>query len=368
MFANAVLLLACVALARSANHIKFSSGSNSWVTLPDATGYTAEGSVNVQQADGQVSVEATDLIVWKNGEPFNATYVAHVHALACDDNASGGHWKANTTIEGTVESNELWVGPHTQAGDVKWGEAAADTAITGFFTTANSPKSFTIHEVLSSGSPKRVCIDLAVAAALDESTTSTMMTSSTAAGQTTTATTGTGSTTAGGVTTTMAAPAPAGCAEAEDVTECCDKLNELEQDEDGDDVSKDACTQCILDSACKFYRNIGGSIAEIQTKCLPKDAEKPTVLTEVTDKDDCPVVVEGCAAITDCGECLDAEACSWCDTAAALGDKVGISASSGSCERECKTGVEPTLTCAAADSALNLAAAAVAALVFAARQ
>ena len=66
----------------------------------------------------------------------------------------------------------------------------------------------------------------------------------------------------------VAAPAPAGCAEAEDVTECCDKLNELEQDEDGDDVSKDACTQCILDSACKFYRNIGGSIAEIQTKCL----------------------------------------------------------------------------------------------------
>lgn len=54
----------------------------------------------------------------------DATYPAHVHAQRCDQGEGGGHYKIDTTIQDTDETNEIWPSADVvAAGDMAMGEA-----------------------------------------------------------------------------------------------------------------------------------------------------------------------------------------------------------------------------------------------------
>jgi hypothetical protein len=94
-------------------------------------------------------------------------------------------------------------------------------------------------------------------------------------------------------------------------------------------------------------------------KCLlSTTAEAPTGHKKIEKVTECADLCDD----VECNKCLGITGCVWCDTGKAIGDAVGISTSTGSCElAKCGTGVEPQTTCPS--SAASNALSAVAALV-----
>lgn len=62
-----------------------------------------EGSAQMLLANDKTYVELT-----VSGLEANTFYPAHVHALPCEFNQGGGHYKIDPTISDTEESNEIW--------------------------------------------------------------------------------------------------------------------------------------------------------------------------------------------------------------------------------------------------------------------
>ncbi|HET9932363.1 MAG TPA: hypothetical protein VFQ35_16780, partial [Polyangiaceae bacterium] len=85
-----------------------------------------------------------------------AMYSAHIHALPCAVTAAGGHYKIDTTITATQETNELWV----PLGDTSTGSASGSL---NFAHAARSDaQSMVIHRMDGANALKVACADLAV--------------------------------------------------------------------------------------------------------------------------------------------------------------------------------------------------------------
>lgn len=95
----------------------------------------------------------TDVRVEVSGLTPSTTFGAHVHALACNDNVGGGHYKLDDTVMDTVEANEIWpvvtVGPN---GD------GLGTIRVNHYARADA-RSIVIHEPMNN--EKIACADLA---------------------------------------------------------------------------------------------------------------------------------------------------------------------------------------------------------------
>ena len=198
----------------------------------------------------------------QDANTHDATYVGYVHALACDNDNGGGHWKMDTRVAEVVESNELWVGPREQVGENEWRNLPAqnDRKLGSF--SRNEPKSFVIHENIESSVRKRVCCDLreiTPSPTPRPPTTTTTTTKATAA-----------------TTSARATPAPTPRAtdlcESLDCNACLDNSNTCVYCDTADDsLSGIGTRMCIEGSTCFSGKSIAcdGSDAEP----LPSDAE-----------------------------------------------------------------------------------------------
>jgi hypothetical protein len=85
-----------------------------------------------------------------------ATYSSHIHALPCGVSAAGGHYKINTVISATQESNELWI----PLGDTSSGSASGNVIFAQ--GTRTDAQSMVIHRMDGANALKVACADLVV--------------------------------------------------------------------------------------------------------------------------------------------------------------------------------------------------------------
>jgi hypothetical protein len=208
-----------------------------------------------------------------------------------------------------------------------------------------------------------IAISMLLAAALAQSTTGTAPAATTAADTSGTAATGgttaaatTAPTGTGAATTSVAgATTAAGTNAACTTDECCQKI------QDG----KQPCTTCTKTAGCVYFGLFNNNVFSAGGKCLiSTTTEAPTGHKKIEKVTEC---ADLCAGLP-CDGCIGAKGvtgCVWCDTGKAIGDKVGVNTSTGSCElAKCNTGVTASTTCpsSASATAFSVAVAAVAAV------
>jgi hypothetical protein len=131
---------------------------------------------------------------------------------------------------------------------------------------------------------------------------------------------------------------------------CCQKI----------ESNKQPCTSCTNVEGCTFFGLFNNNVFSAGGKCLlSTTAEAPTGHKEVKQVTECADLCDD----IECDKCLTITGCVWCDTGKAIGDKVGIDTSTGSCElAKCNSGVAASTVCpsSAATNALGALAAVVA--------
>jgi hypothetical protein len=134
------------------------------------------------------------------------------------------------------------------------------------------------------------------------------------------------------------------------VDSCCKQI----------ETGKQPCTTCTSTAGCTFYGLFNNDVFQAGGKCVLSTAtETPTGHKKIEKVTQC---ADLCADVA-CDKCLGITGCVWCDTGKAIGDKVGINTSTGSCSlAKCTSGVDPLTTCpsSAATGALTAMAAIVA--------
>jgi hypothetical protein len=132
--------------------------------LPDPVGYVAGGNFAplgtytgivgraqiLRRADGTATVQ-----LHVEGLAADTAYPAHVHALPCEVDTGGGHYKLDPSVATTVEANEIWPVFTTDAAGV--GQASVDVTV----TVRPDAQSIVIHDP-SVGPPaaKMACVNL----------------------------------------------------------------------------------------------------------------------------------------------------------------------------------------------------------------
>lgn len=95
-------------------------------------------------------------------------YRAHVHALPCEVNDAGGHYKLDPTVVDTVDTNELWPDVTVEA------DGSVETEITSPHEARGDAQSVVIHRVFPDATtPKVACANLARAGGIELQTTGT---------------------------------------------------------------------------------------------------------------------------------------------------------------------------------------------------
>jgi hypothetical protein len=269
-----------------------------------------------------------------NGALVTNAIVAHLHAKACSDGEAGGHFKKNTSVPDAPLSNELWASPNADGANPAvqptTGTWNGNSSLLGFsFAGRTDVKAIVIHEYDNTNgtgfAPKRVCCDLTLVGAAPTSG----VTTSGAAGN---ATTGAGTTSAAGTTTTAAAA----CTDAA----CCIAI----------DKSPRSCTDCLANAGCEYHATAKNNVIDLGGKCLLKGSPSPVETKKVDMASQC---LDTCSGYP-CSECIGKTGCVFCDSAAALDEKVGAKTgiSSGTCEKSCKTAASERKTCSGAETVL----------------
>ncbi len=97
----------------------------------------------------------TRVTVMVSGLDPNAEYSSHVHALPCDENDAGGHYKIDPTEMRVVEQNELWPTIEDFADGV-----AEDMFESRRHRAREDAQSIVIHRRVASEAPKVACANL----------------------------------------------------------------------------------------------------------------------------------------------------------------------------------------------------------------
>lgn len=143
--------MACADLwVQSAKPLRASGTFSSFAqaTSADAT-IAGTAALDRTTSSTQVSFSVTGL------DPA-ATYSSHIHALPCAVTTAGGHYKIDTTISATQESNELWV----PLGDTSTGSASGTVNFAHVART--DAQSMVIHRIDGANALKVACADLVV--------------------------------------------------------------------------------------------------------------------------------------------------------------------------------------------------------------
>jgi hypothetical protein len=142
--------MACADLGLAKNTGLVASGKLAPFAQAEALDQTISGTVRfTRNATGS----QVDFNV--NGLDGTSTYASHVHALPCNVNAAGGHYKLDTTVTTTDQTNELWL----TLGDTSNGQAQGN--LTFAHSARLDAQSVVIHRG-TTNAIKVACADLPV--------------------------------------------------------------------------------------------------------------------------------------------------------------------------------------------------------------
>jgi hypothetical protein len=82
-------------------------------------------------------------------------YVSHIHALPCEVNKGGGHYKIDPTVEDTVEANELWPTLAVQADG-----SSTPAMLNSDHVARADAQSVVLHRKVGEDAPKVACANL----------------------------------------------------------------------------------------------------------------------------------------------------------------------------------------------------------------
>lgn len=103
--------VSCATLAKVGSETSMESSGQA--TSPFTGGYDAYANVEGKAEMVRKQSGTTRVVVRWKGLPRTGgrvTYGSHVHNLPCAVDNGGGHYKLDPSVEGAVESNEMWVG------------------------------------------------------------------------------------------------------------------------------------------------------------------------------------------------------------------------------------------------------------------
>ena len=130
--------------------------------------FAAAGSADqnlIGTASLTVSPMGTTVMLGVSGMQAEAEYVSHVHALPCETNDAGGHYKEDPSVMDTVEANELWVPIMADM----FGASVTESAFE--HTVRPDAQSIVVHRKEGDMAPKVACANFVFPHAQDFATT-----------------------------------------------------------------------------------------------------------------------------------------------------------------------------------------------------
>ena len=114
------------------------------------------------------------------------------------------------------------------------------------------------------------------------------------------------------------------------------------------DKSPRSCTDCLANAGCEYHATAKNNVIDLGGKCLLKGSPSPVETKKVDMASQC---LDTCSGFS-CSDCIGKTDCVFCDSAAALDEKVGAKTgiSSGTCEKSCKIAASERKTCSVADT------------------
>ena len=127
-----------------------SSGTFSPYAAAEAVDNTISGSVELFRTNG-----GTGMLTNVNGLAVGESYVSHVHEQPCEVTLAGGHYKIDPSVDGAVESNELW--PDLSR---VMNQSVSDTQSITSHMARRDAQSVVIHRIAGDAKPKVACANL----------------------------------------------------------------------------------------------------------------------------------------------------------------------------------------------------------------